>query len=465
MKKVIAILSAAIIITCQLSASVIVGPILDPFGQLVTNSITFKLTRPSVASTNYWYSQAKQVAVGTNGQFSVTLTAGTWSALIGPRNDAVSFSVPNDTNTYSIAALLSNGVTFVSAASGYLRTGSNLTDVASASAARTALGLGSASLLASSAVAQTANNGSDFSTKRTVGSNVGIYELSASGGNSGEGDWSGKTPSFEGQLGVAYYGGKNPFFYFAKSTTVSDWKGIFSFPTGVAQIGSSTQMGSPNSSAVWHLNGSTAGRVATGDSLVTVKNWSTNANNSGNGWNVAVMMVDTNTGFATEAESDNSLSFSHVPTNRIAGILPGNGMIVANYDPHHLKGFAICSPGISGYDSGNYSLAYFDYGFHAFRIPFWVAGKYQPSDSGWKDLLYADPLAGRIMIGTNSGSTSAILQIDSTAKGFLAPRMTKAQRDAISSPATGLEIYQTDNTPGLRVYNGSNWMRYTETAD
>jgi hypothetical protein len=43
--------------------------------------------------------------------------------------------------------------------------------------------------------------------------------------------------------------------------------------------------------------------------------------------------------------------------------------------------------------------------------------------------------------------------------------MTKTQRDAISSPVAGLAIYQTDNTPGLRVYNGTNWMKYTETAD
>jgi hypothetical protein len=43
--------------------------------------------------------------------------------------------------------------------------------------------------------------------------------------------------------------------------------------------------------------------------------------------------------------------------------------------------------------------------------------------------------------------------------------MTKTQRDAISSPAAGLAIYQTDNTPGLRVYNGTNWMKYTETTD
>lgn len=59
----------------------------------------------------------------------------------------------------------------------------------------------------------------------------------------------------------------------------------------------------------------------------------------------------------------------------------------------------------------------------------------------------------------------AILELESTTKGFLPPKMTKAQRDLISSPLAGLVVYQTDNTPGLRCYNGANWMRYTETAD
>ncbi len=72
---------------------------------------------------------------------------------------------------------------------------------------------------------------------------------------------------------------------------------------------------------------------------------------------------------------------------------------------------------------------------------------------------------GIVSIGTASPSASSILDITSTTKGFLPPRMTKTQRDAISSPATGLVVYQTDNTPGLRCYNGTNWMRYTETAD
>ena len=43
---------------------------------------------------------------------------------------------------------------------------------------------------------------------------------------------------------------------------------------------------------------------------------------------------------------------------------------------------------------------------------------------------------------------SAILDVSSTTKGLLVPRMTQTQRNAISSPATGLLIFQTDNTSG-----------------
>lgn len=67
------------------------------------------------------------------------------------------------------------------------------------------------------------------------------------------------------------------------------------------------------------------------------------------------------------------------------------------------------------------------------------------------------PANGNVGIGTTSPNASAILDINSTTKGMLAPRMTKAQRDAIVTPATGLLIFQTNATPGLYIYSGTVW--------
>jgi len=57
----------------------------------------------------------------------------------------------------------------------------------------------------------------------------------------------------------------------------------------------------------------------------------------------------------------------------------------------------------------------------------------------------------RVGIGTTSPNASAKLQLDSTTKGFLPPRMTTTQRNAIASPAAGLMIYNT-TTAKLNVY-------------
>ena len=54
-------------------------------------------------------------------------------------------------------------------------------------------------------------------------------------------------------------------------------------------------------------------------------------------------------------------------------------------------------------------------------------------------------------------AASAILDVQSTEKGMLVPRMTQAQRNSISSPSSGLLIYQTNNTPGFYYYSGSSW--------
>jgi hypothetical protein len=63
---------------------------------------------------------------------------------------------------------------------------------------------------------------------------------------------------------------------------------------------------------------------------------------------------------------------------------------------------------------------------------------------------------GSVQIGTTTVQPSAKVEIESTTQGFLPPRMTTTQKNAISSPATGLLVY--DNTlNNYSVYNGTGW--------
>ncbi|MDO7851773.1 hypothetical protein [Hymenobacter convexus] len=83
-------------------------------------------------------------------------------------------------------------------------------------------------------------------------------------------------------------------------------------------------------------------------------------------------------------------------------------------------------------------------------------------------LLAAPRLAhaqtGSVGIGTTTPNAAAALEISSTSKGLLLPRLTLAQRTAmgtgsVAAPVPGLVIYQTDNTPGLYAYDGTGWVR------
>lgn len=57
---------------------------------------------------------------------------------------------------------------------------------------------------------------------------------------------------------------------------------------------------------------------------------------------------------------------------------------------------------------------------------------------------------------SNSPSASALLQVDATTQGFLPPRMTTTQKNAIASPAAGLVVYDT-TTNKLCCYDGTIW--------
>ena len=72
----------------------------------------------------------------------------------------------------------------------------------------------------------------------------------------------------------------------------------------------------------------------------------------------------------------------------------------------------------------------------------------------------------QVGIGTTTPVSSAQLDITSTTKGFLPPRMTHAQKIAILSPATGLQIWCTNcgSFGETQVYNGTTWTNMVGAA-
>ena len=70
-----------------------------------------------------------------------------------------------------------------------------------------------------------------------------------------------------------------------------------------------------------------------------------------------------------------------------------------------------------------------------------------------------------VKIGTTPGNKtpSAVLELESTTKGFLLPRMTAAQMNAISSPANGLAVYNLD-VQCTFLYRGSTWVSLCDSA-
>ena len=73
--------------------------------------------------------------------------------------------------------------------------------------------------------------------------------------------------------------------------------------------------------------------------------------------------------------------------------------------------------------------------------------------------------SGKLIVGASSAaSDKAVLEASSTTQGFLPPRMTEAQRDAIISPAAGLMIWNTTDVK-LQVYSGSLWVNMNGITD
>jgi uncharacterized protein YbaP (TraB family) len=91
---------------------------------------------------------------------------------------------------------------------------------------------------------------------------------------------------------------------------------------------------------------------------------------------------------------------------------------------------------------------YYDANNHFFR-----------SASGANNRMFINGSNGNVGINTTSPDSTAILHIDSTTKGVLFPRMTTTQKNAISSPATGLVVF--DTTLGKLCVFSTTWQTIT----
>lgn len=71
----------------------------------------------------------------------------------------------------------------------------------------------------------------------------------------------------------------------------------------------------------------------------------------------------------------------------------------------------------------------------------------------------------QVGIGTKTPHSSAQIEVVSSSKGALFPRMNESQRQAIPTPATGLLVYQTDAASGFYYFDGSQWLRLSTSSE
>lgn len=141
---------------------------------------------------------------------------------------------------------------------------------------------------------------------------------------------------------------------------------------------------------------------------------------------------------------------------RDAIVSPATGMVIYNTTTAQLEvysGTAWGDIGGGGSSSGTAGYVQISDGSGAFS-----------SDATSDGQLFWDTTNHSLGIGTAAPSSTAILDLTSTTKGLLPPRMTTAQRDAIASPATGLTIYNT-TTSRLEVRNSTAWSAYVSQDD
>lgn len=79
-------------------------------------------------------------------------------------------------------------------------------------------------------------------------------------------------------------------------------------------------------------------------------------------------------------------------------------------------------------------------------------------------LISGATYAQNVGIGTKRPDESAILDLNSSSKGLLLPRLSEKQRTVIPSPAEGLIVYQNDGNKGIYIYQSGKWNNITSLS-
>jgi hypothetical protein len=277
------------------------------------------------------------------------------------------------------------------------------------------------SLAADLAAKLAATNGTAYTivlvNATLLGTNTAIRHLSPIGGNDAFNDrfaLAGKTtnafgisvvPDQQGQIGIAYNGTLIAYLYVAGGTTTNSWTNGLGLPTGVIQYGDPSRMDPLIAGTVpMYFNGNPVNWNQTGDSFLELVNMSTNSGASGSGIVCARMGV---VGGVPMIADHVALGFQLVPTNSLASLDAGYGLIPFNSG---VLGFVIASPGVSGFDNGNYPYLAIQRSSGLVGFTKWVPGAYTPETNTFRWALKADPATGNITVTNGTMTVSNVTE-------------------------------------------------------
>jgi hypothetical protein len=154
-----------------------------------------------------------------------------------------------------------------------------------------------------------------------------------------------------------------------------------------------------------------------------------------------------NGNFAINTTTDAGFRLDVNGTARVSGDVTSTGSFITTSQ----VGYSNNSRTIT-FNDAFAGLNYQGFGGHRFK-------SYNSSTALYVEMITLVGNQSNLRVGINSPTpnSSAILDVVSTDKGFLPPRMTTTQKNAIASPATGLQVYDTTlNRPCF--YDGTTWI-------